>query len=144
MAPWDAEAHNLEITALGSLFHCVCTVTSKLYVINTLFPAIRCHVVWYIGISILEEPAVAPPHPLLSEAFKGRSYEQLMYGMKPSLDKELYPPFGAVKLCERLLQRFLRLLHGMQGVRKQIAFLLRAVVLTKVPASLCQLCKTQH
>jgi hypothetical protein len=82
-----------------------------------------------------------PPPPPLSESFKGRSYGQLTYGMKPSLDKELYPPFWAVKLYERLLQRFLRLVHGMQGVRKQIALLLRAVF-TKVPASLCQLCKT--
>ena len=82
-----------------------------------------------------------PPPNLLSETFKGRTYAQLRYGMKPSLDKGQYPPFWAVKLYERLLQRFLRLVHGMQGVRKQIAFLLRAGVLTKVPASLYQLCK---
>jgi hypothetical protein len=40
------------------------------------------------------------------------------------------------------LQRFLRLVHGMQGVSKQFAFLLHAVVFTKVPASLYHLCKT--
>jgi hypothetical protein len=106
---------------------------------NNLFQAKRCHVVWYIETNILEEFAVALP--LLSEAFKGQSYVQLRYGMKPSLDKELYPPFWALKPFERLLQRFLRLAHGLQGVRKQFAVLLLSVVFTKVPASLYQLCK---
>ena len=72
----------------------------------------------------------------------GQLHAQLVYGIKPSLDKELYPPLWAVKLYERLLQRFLWLVDGMQGVRKQIAILLCAGVFTKMPASLYQLSKT--